>query len=111
MKIGDTVFVVYGNGRNATYNATVEKIGRKWATLSGHHPKMDIETWTLWGGQYASPGSCYRNEKEYKDKVLISKTWAEFRSRLAYLQPPNVTVQRIREIAKEFGIDIPTDNS
>ena len=70
-------------GNPKPYTDTIEKVGRKWVTLTGRHnrtTRFDIETHRLDGGDYSSPGAVYLNEAEYTDATCRAWAWGQLRS-------------------------------
>lgn len=111
LKVGDSVYVVYGNRRGLAQYATVESVGRKWAKLSGYHPRVNLEDMYLDGGNYSSPGACWRSKEEYEAEVKRKAVWSALVSRLAFSQVPNdISAEQIIAIAKQLGIDLPADD-
>ena len=107
-EVGMTVFVAYRDYRSGTnYNAKITNVGRKWITLDGGFRRFDAETMQLDGGKYMSPGKVYVSEDEYLQQTAVAKAWSNFKLKLVYSQAPaDITVERISEIAREFGIEV-----
>jgi hypothetical protein len=91
--------------------ATVEKIGRKWATLSNGH-RIGLSDWIADGAGYSPPGKAWASEQSWRDQVELRAFWADTFRRLSYSGSPETTeqVQAIRDIfdmppyvAKETG--------
>lgn len=102
MKVGQEVFVVYGNryGKREprTSHETVTKVGRKWASF-GFNSRFDIETGQLDGGGYSSPGRAYIDEAEWQIDRNRDATWTEIYKLLSHSCPKHLTIEKLREIA------------
>ena len=107
-QVGMNVYVAYHDQRRGKpFHATITKIGRKWITLDRGDYRFDAETMQLDGGKYSSPGAVYASEDEYMQQTAIAKAWSDFKQKLSYSKAPmGITVCRIGEIAREFGIEV-----
>ena len=77
---------------------TVEKVGRKWATLDNGH-KIDVITLRADGGGYCSPGTCFESKEEWEADVARQRAWSEFRSLVdrTYTTPEKLATHQIEE--------------
>jgi hypothetical protein len=75
---------------------TVEKIGRKWATISNGY-RIDLETLTADGGQYMSPGACWTTKEEWEAATERHQAWFNFRAAagVQYQPPDGFTTEEI----------------
>lgn len=106
LQIGQTLYFVPRHLRDRrSENVTVEKIGRKWATLSNRH-RIDIETLVVDGGEYSSPGRCYLSKDEYEAESALQSTWNSFKREIERQSriPGGVTVERIAEARKLLNL-------
>lgn len=106
LSVGDCLFYVANDNRRSTSHVSVEKIGRKWVTLS-NYVRVDISTLAADGGDYMSPGTAYRTEKEYRDRLAVREAWASLNRHLGrmYSMPDGMTVEKMDQIADLLGID------
>jgi hypothetical protein len=111
IKPGQTLWYVPRHGEPR--EVTVEKIGRRWATLvdvGGWRPgRMDIKTmWLDDGAGYSSPGRCYLSREAHETAQRISKLWNALARRVspAGIQS-GVTEAAILEAAALLRIDLP----
>jgi hypothetical protein len=70
------------------------------------HTRIDLETLVADGKGYLSPGACYLSQREYLDELEITRVWSALMRKLTYDPPKGVTPDRVRELAKEFGIEV-----
>lgn len=111
--VGQKLWYVPSRRGGEATEVFVEKVGRKWITVSSNpgrkwsEERIDKENWAADGGAYISPGTCYLSKEEYEAEVLLRSLWSDFVSRLtSYWPPKGVTTERIRELAKEFDIPL-----
>lgn len=110
LKVGDILWRVYHDKRRGDPSfVQVSKVGRKWADITwlGHSHvtgRIDVETLRMDGGDHSSPGTCYRSKKDYEAKVDLQKAWEEMYRRLCHIVPKGITLERIKELSKEFGL-------
>ena len=76
---------------------TVEKIGRKWATLSGGRYRIDIKTLRADGSNYCSPGTCYIDKEAFLIERETRLLWCKLRTSLTLQLPAGVTVSDIQQ--------------
>lgn len=107
-KVGDTVFVrtfqVIGDG----YEATIEKIGRKWATLSGRRARrFNLETGSLDGGAYTSPGKVYPSRDAFFNYKARLAAWSDFLAAgRCYDVPEHLTLADIQSLTAKISTPI-----
>ena len=109
--VGQVVWVEIERDRKpAGEEATVTKVGRKWADVSGGHGRrFDIETWDLDGGRYSSPGNVYPCRDDREKELAIIAAWRSFANaaeRYRYTAPPNVTIGAIQQAAELLGLEV-----
>jgi len=97
LKVGDKLHFVASTNAKYQQEVTVQKVGRKWATLSNRH-RIGIEDWIADGGQYVSPGCCYENQEEYKAEIELCNAWRDFTTQIGrtYNYPPDTTIAKIK---------------
>lgn len=111
LTIGQKLWWVGSNYRRHDHDqgeATVTKIGRKWAELSFSWRALRIDKNTLIadGGGYTSPGRCYLSRDHFEAAEHVRKVWDEFQTdfRGRYGMPPEMTVERIIEARRLLGL-------
>lgn len=105
LQVGQTLYFV-GSGRPARHGAvTVEKVGRKWATLSNGH-RIDLETHRADGGDYSSPGRAYPSEAVYVAEQLTNAAFLKLKGKMGWSAPDGVKVQDIYEAARLLGLPL-----
>jgi hypothetical protein len=79
----------------------VEKVGRRWITLSNGH-RIDVNSWYADGGKYTSPGRIYVSQEDYENTTRTQIAWDAFKKRIdrAYKVPTSMTSQKIAEIER-----------
>lgn len=111
LKVGQTLWYVPDRQRwSDPCEVTIEKIGRKWATLQGHYGRVDIETLCIDGGRYSSPGSCYISKEAYEAQVALNRAWAAFRKSVdrQHAPPSDCTMHKIEAAAASLGLTLGT---
>jgi len=77
--VGQKLWYVLNYQPTPQYQVTIEKIGRKWAQLSGcRKERVDIETLRVDGGKYNSPGQCYLTKEDYDNQIKLEDAWRRF---------------------------------
>ena len=109
--VGQVVWVEGGSGWSAYQNeATVAKVGRKWATLSGRREqRFDVETWRIDSESCASSGRVYPCREGREKELAIIAAWRSFAiavERYRYTAPPNVTIEAIQQAAALLGLEV-----
>ena len=114
--VGQVVWVEGGSGRSAYQNeATVAKVGRKWATLSGRREqRFDVETWRIDSESCASSGRVYPCREGREKELLVIAAWRNFAwrnlsdaiDRYRYSAPPNVTIEALQQAAELLGLEV-----
>ena len=100
------------------------KIGRKWATLAppGQETddwgylrcRVDLETLIADGGDYQSPGQCWRTKEEYDLHYKAGRLWDDIRRffGITYSVPAHLEVDDLEHILNTLkGEDAPCPNS
>ena len=98
LQVGQKIYWV-PNKRNqmVEQEVTVEKVGKKWATISGGRYRIDIETLRADGGNYSSPGCCYLDRMAYDAELEASRTWDKFRQSIGFHPLKGVTATDIQQ--------------
>lgn len=88
--------------------ATVLKVGRKWATLDVGEYRIDLETLRADGRGSNSPGRCWMSEAEWRVEEARKSAWREFRDKLQphWYPPDGVDIERIKRAAAALGIEV-----
>ena len=99
--------VVWVEGRS---EATVAKVGRKWATLSGWRgQRFDVETWRLDSASCVSSGNVYPCRDAREKEISRIRAWRNLSDaidRYRYGAPPNVTIEAIQQAAELLGLEV-----
>lgn len=98
LQVGQKLWFVPNDRRScAPYEVTVEKIGRKWASI-GRRGRINLETLAVDGGGYSSPGQCYEDRAVYEAKVALQAAWSSFQNKVRHQWrvPDGVTMDTIR---------------
>lgn len=110
LKVGDELYCVPKYRLGDPRTVTVEKIGRKWATLAKREGRIRLSNWILDGGQLSSPGRCYENEEEYQEYERRKDARLAFTRARAYTtMPEELTLDDLREIAHKLGCGVAFD--
>ena len=109
--VGQVVWVEGGSGRSAYQNeATVAKVGRKWATLSGRREqRFDVETWRINSSGYQGAGRVYPCREDREKELALVAVWRNLSGaidRYRYSAPPNVTIETIQQAAELLGLEV-----
>lgn len=89
MEVGQKLwYVPWQNRHSGPYWVEVEKIGRKWATLTHNHGRIDIHSMKKDGGQYTSPGQCYYSIELYQEHLDGVQAWGELSNLINKLPNP-----------------------
>lgn len=103
---GMVLFYVPSHRYGQPREVTVERVGRKWAYLSGNNGRVDVETLIVDGGQYSSPARCYGSREEWEADTERGKTWALLARKMPYSPPEGVDTDDIKKAAELLGIDV-----
>ena len=78
---------------------TIEKVGRKWLTLSNTY-RVSVDDLTIDGGNASSPGRCYLSEEEHHNAIELAEAWRELGHKVfnRYVVPKGVTVETIERV-------------
>lgn|SRR5262245_22715503 len=101
LQVGQRLWYVSRDSRYST-NREVEvtRLGRKWAYLDGNERcRIDIETLTVDGGEYISPGRCYLSREEYEAERVLYSAWGRLQRDLRDhdRSPEGVTLEDIKQ--------------
>ena len=109
--VGDTLFFVTTLRYGINRVVTVEKVGRKWVTLSFindcHRIRIDDLDMAVESPKYGPVGRCYLTEQQYNDERMLEKAWGDFRRKVnaRWVAPDDVTVEWIADACKTLGLD------
>lgn len=99
LTVGQQLWCVPRDKRRGPYEVTIEKIGRKWATLDEWDTRINIETLSVDGGRDLSQAQCYLSREEWEDEVKINEAYSKLRSAIGYGNPcKGVTLDDIRRV-------------
>lgn len=105
LTVGQTLW--YVPRRGSSQEVTIEKIGRRWATLAPHWcGRIDITTLAVGGGQYTSPAQCYLSEGAYTKWRTDLELWFLFRRLLDRTTMPQGGADAIRQAAALLGLEL-----
>lgn len=95
---------IYSHVKNP-YEVTVERIGKKWITLSNGF-RCD-KFGEVDGNGYCSPGTLYPNHEAYSQEKAKENVWKMIKNQIQYNYqvPDNLTIQDLVEIAGKLGIN------
>lgn len=84
----------------------VTKVGRKWANV-GYLGRIDIETLSVDGRGYSSPGQCYLSREEWERNEVLSDAWWEFKELIKKTnkRPEGITIESIEQAKRLLGLD------
>lgn len=105
---GQKLWFVYSDRRQGQgREVTVEKIGRKWATLTDGD-RVSIESLDMDGGQYSSPGRCYLSREEWARSEEVRLAWVRFSDSVhsRYAPPTGVTAEAIRSVSMILKLEV-----
>ena len=96
-KVGQALYYVPANRRDAPASLTIEKVGRKWLTTDG--PRINAATLYADGGNYSSPGHCYLSREDYERHRADEAQWVVLRDAVgrAWRVPDGVDAATIRQ--------------
>ena len=99
------IFVPFDPRRGKPVEVTVERVGRKWAYLSGHVGRIDDDL-IVDGGNYGSPGRCYGSWAEYEETTALAAAWKEFWLEVNrhHRCPDGLTVEQINAARMALGL-------
>lgn len=91
--------VDFRHGRNinppSQNEVVVRKVGRKYADLDSGE-RLILDTMTLDGGQYTSPGKCYLSKEAYDSAEGATLAWRHLKNAMGgWKAPAGVTIADI----------------
>lgn len=112
LKVGDKLWRVLANHRHIDgpgVEVEVTKVGRKWATIGqGYQPyRIDLETWSIDGGDHSSPGRCYASQETYRESIRLQDAWRKLMSFMSSTYgnvPPGIDLAWIEAVHEKLGI-------
>lgn len=106
IKAGDKLFYVPSEHRfEKPHWVEITKVGRKWLHY-GFGSRVYKNSLMVDGGNYSSPGLCYRTEEEYIEQKSHNIVWREFRNQILQSYNPIATRGTIEEAAALLGIEL-----
>jgi len=112
LSVGQTLWFVPSHSWNGQpCSVTVQRIGRRWAYITGGsgNDRIDIETLALDGRGYSSPGRCWRWRGAWEHEEKRRAAWRELVSRLSHHPPDHLTLDDIKKIAAQVGVTLPEE--
>ena len=106
IKVGGKLFYVPSDLRSGKAHwVEVTKVGRKWLHY-GFGSRACKNSLVVDGGDYSSPGQCYRTEEEYIERKAHNIVWGRFRSEILHSHSPVATREAIEKAAALLGIEL-----
>lgn len=108
LTVGQKLWLVPFRGENQ--EVTVEKIGTKYATVSGYRAGSRIDKNTLYlDCSVGLGGRCYVSRVAYEHEAYRQKCWNVVQVRLlrAYSCPMEIYMTDIRRLATVLGLELP----
>jgi hypothetical protein len=108
------LFVPADNRWSGPYEVTVEKVGRRWATMSRGCGRVDINTLIVDGAGYSSPGRCYLSREEWESRRRADAAWkalCRHMERARWKAPDHLNAADIAKAAEALGITLPIEAS
>lgn len=101
--VGQKLWYVPGSERRGTpHLVTITAVGRKWISLDDGYYRFEKAdaTMRIDGGNYMSPGRCYRSQEAWQVETALKAAWKKFREDIIYetnVAPSGMTLERIEE--------------
>jgi hypothetical protein len=106
IKPGQRLWYVPRDSRDAPHWITVTSVRRKWATFDFRR-RMDLESLTVDGGAYCSPGRCWLSEEAYRAHIAKCASWVNLREWMRGNAIPEwITLEQIQQAAKLLGMEV-----
>lgn len=106
--VGMTVIVAEKNRRHEVdlSEATIIKIGRKWATvkMGWRELRFDIETMMIDGGDYFSSGAVHLSKADYDDAVETDRLWALLHKSVSWRPPQGMKSEAVKQAIHTLGL-------
>lgn len=107
LKSGDSVFLVTSSRHRGNRVIQIEKVGRKWVTLSENEGRLDINQELRKGGarvdqSYGSPDLVYSSQEAYEHSVKAMNLRKAVYA--AVVTHGDLTDEQIQKIAELIGI-------
>lgn len=121
LTVGQTLWYVRNSynrpGPQPGQEVRVDKVGRKWADISGtvgiglqvrrfNMGRINIKTLVADGGKYPSDAQAYLSREHYERRLRVSRVFRELRQRMNDPMP-GVTEEGIRAAARALQIELP----
>lgn len=97
-------YVPRGSSKVAFHHVTVVKVGRKYATLSGDHGRVPIDSRQLDG---FGRGAVFLNEADFYEMKRAEELWVRVRRLIPHNTPP---LHIVRQVAALLDIEIPEES-
>ena len=105
-KIGQRLWYVPNETRNAPFFVTISRIGRTWLGVEGGYvgsdDRVNIETMVVWST--LPHGVCWAKREEWEAHQAIVSAWEQFRARIGefslHRPPDEVTIADIKAARK-----------
>jgi hypothetical protein len=106
MKVGDQLWYVPAKRHGDPSYVTVDKVGRKWLSLSNME-RVDAESLIADGKGYNSPGAAYHSREAWEMANQLRDAWGRFQAlaRKHWAVPDGVTINQIDNACRSlFGV-------
>jgi len=106
--VGQMLWLVPPDRQQSPGWVTVEKIGRKWAFVSGRR-KVDALTLESerTGFGHDTHGTFYLTQEEWREEERRRKMWRTIRGNIDLSPPDDISTDAIRQAAALLGITLP----
>lgn len=106
VQIGQTLYEAPRRWSSDYTEYTVEKIGRKWITLS-RGARCTIDTLRLDCGGYGAR-QLYLDKETHRQESRLNAAWSDFTRdvRNMHRRPQGITVEVINEIRSQLGLQV-----
>jgi hypothetical protein len=98
------------------FEVTITAVGRRWLTVkpgvSNATSRIDIDTLAVDGGQFTSPGRCYRSPEARAETAEARRLWVALRRAVSDAPthlPGNVDSHALRRVFGILGLTEPED--
>ncbi len=105
LEVGQKLWFVPNSRRGNPKEVTVEKVGRRWATLDISE-RVDVNTLEVDAGEFTTWATCYLSEEDHRKIVELSVAWSDFAQELRsmYSRPKSVTLEDIVKCREILGM-------
>jgi len=107
LTVGMELWWVPANQYRNKESVRVEKVGRKWATLSNGH-RIDVSNLHGDCEGYSSPGRAWPSQADHEAYMGIVIAWRDLRNDIykMWTAPAEIDVQTINVVRKTIGLEV-----